>query len=371
MRNASDLVALLLAVQNYTEIPEFLQSLAISTPSYEHFEQWTEQQLAAFVSELPDDSIARLTQVVDKVFALADGLGQRSLSVARDLLGQRLKEEFDSEPSPYYKGVLLLCRAPSIFSEAVDATFSVQHSDMPVYTMYAGPPNARIFGGESISAVKAELCRYFRCSDDQVSFSITEVPDGRLERGLHFIAFDARIFGRQQLSVFYFPKSGFFESYGSSGALRKLLVELVSEHQLGLKPDCLKLVRFDFKKLIRQGSLGSRGENVKSVYVTHVSVKNGELELGVTVDALRSDNIFEAVNSKIGLDLQKNSHLISRLTVTVFLAKCDHWPERRAEIIFRNKYKCEVQVRCCVDRALCRRLIHKWNIPIFNQRSDE
>jgi len=321
---------------------------------------------------------------------LSDGAGQDVIDgISQDIVGDDAKAAFAAIPNQYERALWLYLNAPALFEEALNARQAdVFRQSASCYSGYVAPKDLTILDDVAArqafhQAVAQQLC----CAADTVAVQVFKRlrPDTLTGEDVDLYQVSVHhnrppeIIDRVQASelvpqeviravsshITYEPANGHLEVLSKDTDGREALARIVADSLLKspITGDKIPLKQYDYQSLAAPRSFDLTGEDVASVKV---------IELGYTTANHRSlllkiwakdvDDIYTAACALISMSFDFRHHHINYAKLSIRTKKVGKERARTIVVILRDDNKCNIKTKREKDRALCDRLLAKWQL---------
>lgn len=346
--------------------------------------------MAAVLSALDVRGRSRIEEVVERIVLLSDGAGQDVIEGFRSELGAEADRAAFAEIRNQYERALWLYRhEPRVFKAALDARQAdIFRQSALCYSGFLAPKALAVTDDESArSLFHRKVAAQLGCTPEAVALQIFKRlrPDTHAgeDVALYQISLHhnrpPEIIDRVQASelvpqeviravsshITYEPANGHLEVLSKHTDGREVLARLVADSllQSPITGERIALKQYNYQCLAAPRHFDLSGENVASVKVT---------ELGYTVSGYRTlltkiwpkdpDDIYIAARALIGPSFDFRHHRLNYAKLSIRLKKVGTDRGRTLVVILRDDNRCNIKTKREKDRALCDRLLAKWQL---------
>ncbi len=346
--------------------------------------------MAAVLSALGVKERQQLEEVAERIVLLSDGPGQDVIDGFRDAIfdAESLKE-FLAINNQYERALWFYLNEAGLFEEALNARQAdVFRQSASCYSGFIAPKNLAVMEDDSSRlAFHQAIAKQIGCSEDAVAVQIFKRlrPDTHTGEDVDLYQISVHhnrppeIIDCVQASelvsqeviravsshITYEPANGHLEVLSKDTDGREALARTVADCLLkspitGTK---IPLKRYDYQSLAAPRTFDISGENVASAKV---------IELGYTVSDHRSllvkigardiEDIYNASRSLISSTFDFRHHHLNYAKISVRTRKVGKERARTIAIVLREDNLCNIKTKREKDRALCDRLLAKWQL---------
>jgi hypothetical protein len=331
----------------------------------------------------------RLEEQAEHIVLLTDIAGQKVLCGFRSALAAPQRLVFDAQPNQHERACWLHHEAPALFHAALNARLAdvlrqsaVCYAGFVVGKGMAVPTHAqaqRQFQealaqhlGLAVQEVAVEIFTRLQPQAQHASevalyqicihHNCPAVLMDHVECG---VLVSARVVQCVTTYVTYEPAQGYLEVLSKNSAGRDALACLVAHHLLLAPAGKVRLgvKQYNYQSLAVARHFDISGENVAMVKVTelgYVSHTNRMLLLKTWVKDM--DDLYTAAKSMVGPDFSFADHTLVYAKLSIELLKVGQEQPRTISVILRDNNKCNIKTQREKDRALCDRLLAKWQL---------
>lgn len=355
--------------------------------------QGKQEQRAVMESVLSalDLSVRRkLEEVAERILLLSDGAGQDVVDgISQDIVGDDAKAAFAVIPNQYERALWLYLNAPTLFEEALNARQAdVFRQSVSCFSGYVAPKDLTVLDDTAArKAFHQAVAQQLGCSEDTVAVQVFKrlrpdtltgddvdlyqvsvhhnSPPEIIDRVQASELVPQEVIRAVSLHVTYEPANGYLEVLSKDTDGREALARIMADSLLKspITGDKVPLKQYEYQSLAAARHFDVTGEDV-----AHVKV----LELGVTKASYRSlivkigfkdaEDIYTAVKSIIAPTFDFRHHYLTYAKISIRTKKVGKERARTLTVVLREQNKCNIKTKREKDRALCDRLLGKWNL---------
>lgn len=365
-------------------------NLTLTTPDKKQGLREQRAAMAAELSGLPVASRRKLEDVAERIMMLCDGPGKDAVEVlSRSIVGVKRKAEFDACRSQYERALWLHSNALPLFDDAINARQAdMFRQSLTCYSGFVAPKKLKVLDDEAAQqAFRDAVARHFFCSVDKVAVQIFKRlrPDSLTgdEVALYQISVhhnrppemvdtvkDSQLVSSQVVRatsthITYEPAEGHLEVLSKDTAGRATLARIAADTllQSPISGETIPLKQYDFQSLAVPRDFDIGDEPVAHVKVVELGFSTANLRsLVVRISAKDEDDIHAAARGLVGPGFDFRHH---HLTYAQILIRAKKMPRERARtirVVLRHENKCNIKTKREADRALCDRLLTRWNL---------
>jgi hypothetical protein len=332
----------------------------------------------------------QIEEVAERIVLLSDGPGQDVVDGFRnDIFGDDGRKTFDSLRNQYERALWLYVNEPDIFKEALDARQAdVFRQSSSCYSGFIAPKALAVVSDAGAKdAFHDRVAQQLGCAKDAVAIQIFKRlrPDTITGEDIDLYQISvhhnrppeiidcvqASELVQQELiravssHITYEPANGHLEVLSKDTDGREALARIVADSLLEspISGEKIPIKQYDYQSLSAPRNFNLSGENVASVKVTelgHTTANHQSLLVKVT--AKDADDIYTAAKSLIGPIFDFRHHHLTYAKLSIRLKKMGKERARTISVILRDDDKCNIKTKREKDRALCDRLLAKWNL---------
>lgn len=331
----------------------------------------------------------KIEEVAERIVLLTDAAGQDVIEgISQDIAADE-KAAFAAIPNQYERTLWLYRHAPALFEEALNARQAdVFRQSASCYSGYVAPRDLTVLDDAAArQAFHQAVAQQLGCAADTVAVQVFKRlrPDSLTGEDVDLYQVSVHhnrppeIIDRVQASelvaqeviravsshITYEPANGHLEVLSKDTDGRAALARIVADSllQSPITGEKVPIKQYDYQSLAAPRSFDLTGEDAASVKV---------IELGYTTANHRSllvkiwtkdvDDIYTAVRSLISLSFDFRHHHINYAKLSIRTKKVGKERARTITVILRDDNKCNVKTKRERDRALCDRLLAKWQL---------
>ncbi len=332
----------------------------------------------------------KIEEVAERIALLSDGAGQDVIEgISQEIFDDNNKSAFGAISNQYERALWLHLNEPALFEESLNARQAdVFRQSMSCYSGYIAPKDLTVLDDATAhSEFHQAIAHQLGCARDAVAVQVFKRLRPNTLTGEDVSLYQVsvhhnrppEIIDRVQASelvpqeviraisshITYEPANGHLEVLSKDTDGREALARIVADSllQSPFTGDKIPLKQYDFQSLAAPRNFDLSGEAVESVKV---------IDLGYTQDNHRSllvkiwpkdvDNIYTAARSLISPSFDFRNHHITYAKLSIRIKKVGKERARTIAVILRDGNKCNIKVKREKDRALCDRLLAKWQL---------
>ena len=332
----------------------------------------------------------KIEEVAERIILLSDGAGQDVIEgISQDIFGDDEKAAFAAIPNQYQRALWLHVHEPALFEEALNARQAdVFRQSASCYSGYVAPSDLTVLDdatarqafhqavaqqlGCAADAVAVQIFKRLRpdtLTGDEVDLYQVSVHHNRPPEIIDCVQASElvpqEVIRAVSSHITYEPANGHLEVLSKDTDGREALARIVADSLLHspITGDKIPLKQYDYQSLAAPRSFDLSGEDVASVKV---------VELGYTLANHRAllvkiwskdvDDIYTAARSLISLSFDFRNHHLNYAKLSIRIKKVGKERARTITVILRDDNKCNVKTKREKDRALCDRLLAKWQL---------
>ena len=355
--------------------------------------QGKREQRAAMQAELSSLSLKerqQIEEVAERLVLLSDPAGQDVVNgFGKNIFDQIAADEFAAIDNQYQRSLWLYVHERALFDEALQARQAdVFRQSASCYSGFVAPKGLTVAEDEAIRKKFHEaIAGILVCAPDQVAVQVFRRPRAGAESGadveLHQISIHynqpPEVVDRVEHSqlvpqdlvraissyVTYEPGTGYLEVLSKDATNRQAIVCLVADTllQSPINGEKIPLKQYDYQSLAAPRNFDVGGESISSVKVTELGYSApGHRSMRVAMWSNDPDDIHSAARTLISPTFAFSSYHIDYAKVAIHTKKVGKDRARTIVVVLRDQNKCNVKTKRERDRALCDRLLAKWNL---------
>ncbi|MFN9676894.1 MAG: hypothetical protein ACK50G_02760 [bacterium] len=365
---------------------------ALAMPDLDKKQGKQEQRavMEAILSALEVGARRKIEEVSERIVLLSDGAGQDVIDgISQDIVGDDAKAAFAVIPNQYERALWLYLNAPALFEEALNARQAdVFRQSASCYSGYVAPKDLTVLDDAvARQAFHQAVAQQLGCAADTVAVQVFKRlrPDTLTGEDVDLYQVSVHhnrppeIIDRVQASelvpqeviravsshITYEPANGHLEVLSKDTDGREALARIVADSllQSPITGDKIPLKQYDYQSLAAPRSFDLTGEDVAWVKVIELGYTTANhRSLLVKIWAKDVDDIYTAARSLISLSFDFRHHHISYAKLSIRTKKVGKERARTIVVILRDDNKCNIKTKREKDRALCDRLLAKWQL---------
>lgn len=355
--------------------------------------QGKQEQRAAMepvLSALDVSARRKIEEVAERIVLLSDGAGQDVIEgISQDIVGEEANAAFAAIPNQYERALWLYVNERALFDEALNARQAdVFRQSASCYSGYLAPKDLTVLDEAAArETFHRAVAQQLGCAADTVAVQVFKRlrpdtltgedvalyqisvhhnrPPEIVDRVLASELVPQEVIRAVSSHITYEPANGHLEVLSKNTDGREALARIVADSllQSPITGDTIPLKQYDYQSLAAPRSFDLSGEDVASVKV---------IELGYTAANHRSllvkiwsrdvDDIYAAARSLLSPSFDFRDHHINYAKLSIRIKKVGRERARTIAVILRDDNKCNIKTKREKDRALCDRLLAKWQL---------
>lgn len=332
----------------------------------------------------------QIEEVAERIVLLSDGAGQDVIDgISQDIFDEDDKEAFTAIPNQYERALWLYRHEPVLFEKALSARQAdVFRQSASCYSGYLAPKDLTVLDDATARAeFHQAVAQQLGCTADAVAVQVFKRLRPDTQTGEDVDLYQVSVHHNRPPEIIdcvqasalvpqeviravsshitYEPANGHLEVLSKDSDGREALARIVADSLLHspITGDKIPLKQYDYQSLAAPRSYDLSGESVDSVKV---------VELGYTLANYRSllvkigskdvDDIYTAARSLISLSFDFRNHHLNYAKLSIRIKKVGKERARTITVILRDDNKCNIKTKREKDRALCDRLLAKWQL---------
>ncbi len=332
----------------------------------------------------------KIEEVAERIVLLSDGAGQDVIDgISQDISGEDDKAAFAAIPNQYERALWLHLRAPVLFEEALNARQAdVFRQSASCYSGYVAPKDLTVLDDAAArQAFHQAVASQLGCAPDSVAVQVFKRlrPDTLTGEDVALYQVSVHhnrppeIIDRVQASelvpqeviravsshITYEPTNGHLEVLSKDTDGREALAMIAADSLLHspISGDKIPLKQYDYQSLAAPRAFDLSGEDVASVKVIELGyTAANHRSLLVKIWAKDVDDIYTAARTLLSPSFDFRHHHINYAKLSIRIRKVSTERARTIAVILRDDNKCNIKTKREKDRALCDRLLAKWQL---------
>ena len=390
--NDSENLSKLLGHLPPTVFREFMVSeFSMAMPDLDKKQGKQEQRavMEPVLSALDVSARRKIEELAERIVLLSDGAGQDVIEgISQDIEGDDVKAAFAAIPNQYERALWLYLNVPALFEEALNARQAdVFRQSTSCYSGYVAPKDLTVLDDAAArQAFHQAVAQQLGCDADTVAVQVFKRlrPDTLTGEDVDLYQVSVhhnrppeiidRVQARELVPeviravsshIAYEPVNGHLEVLSKDTDGREALARIVADSllQSPITGDKIPLKQYDYQSLAASRSFDLTGEDVASVKVIELGYTTANhRSLLVKIWAKDVDDIYTAARSLISLSFDFRNHHINYAKLSIRIKKVGKERARTIAVVLRDDNKCNVKTKREKDRALCDRLLSKWQL---------
>lgn len=346
--------------------------------------------MASVLSALDVNARRRIEDVAESIMLLSDGAGQDVIEgISQDIVGDNAKAVFAAIPNQYERALWLHLNVPELFEDALNARQAdVFRQSVSCYSGYVAPKDLTVLDDAAArQAFHQAVAQRLGCAADTVAVQVFKRlrPDTLTGEDVDLYQVsvhhnrppviedyvqDSELVHQEVIRavsshITYEPANGHLEVLSKDTDGREALARIVADSllQSPITGEKIPLKQYDYQTLAGPRSFDLSGEDVASVKVVELGYTTANhRSLLVKIWAKDVDDIYTAARSLISLSFDFRHHHINYAKLSIRTKKVGKDRARTITVILRDDNKCNIKTKREKDRALCDRLLAKWQL---------
>ncbi len=347
--------------------------------------------LESYLSSLNQPARQKLEEVAEEIVLLSDGPGQDVIDGFRqDLFDDGARAEFNGIPNQYARAVWLCINEPALFKEALSARQAdVFRQSVSCYSGYVAPVDLTVLNDPaSRQAFHEAIAQQHGCQVGEVAVEIFKRMRPDAQTGDDVELYQVSVYHNRAPEIVdcvheselvhqeviratathitYEPANGHLEVLSKSTDGREELATIVAEHVLNspITGEKIPLKQYSYQSLSEPRTFDLTGEpTVASAKVLELgSTSASSRSLIVKISTKDTDDIHVAARAVISPIFSFAGRHLTYARLSIRLQKVGKDRARTITVILRDENKCNIKTKREKDRALCDRLLAKWNL---------
>jgi len=372
---------------------EFIASeFGVSMPVLDLKQGRREQRavMEADLSALAVGKRQKMEELAERIVLLSDGAGQDVIDGFKgDIVHAADKAAFGILKNQYERALWLYVNEPKLFKDAVDARQAdVFRQSASCYSGFVAPSKLAVKTDlVARAAFHQKVAAHYGCAADAVAIQIFNRLRPDTDTGEDVDLYQISIHHNRPPEIMdcvqaselvaqevvravsshitYEPANGHLEvlSRGSDG--REALAGFAADCllQSPISGEKIPIKQYNYQSLAAVRNFDLTGENVVSVKVTELGYSGGaHRSLLVKIWSNDADDIYSAARSLVGPTFDFSNHHLNYARLSIRLKKVGVDRARTISVVLRDDNRCNVKTKREKDRALCDRLLAKWNL---------
>lgn len=372
---------------------EFLASeYGVSMPVLdpEHGKREQRAVMEAALSALAVGSRQKMEELAERIVLLSDGAGQDVIDgFTDDIFHEAEKVAFSTINNQYERALWLYVHAPALFEEALNARQAdVFRQSASCYSGYVAPKDLAVLEdatarhafhqavavqlGCAADAVAVQVFKRLRpdtMTGEEVDLYQVSVHHNRPPEIIDCVQaselVSQEVIRAVSSHITYEPANGHLEVLSKDTDGREALARIMADSllQSPITGDKVPLKQYEYQSLTAPRHFDVTGEDVAHVKVLELGVtKPGFRSLIVKIGSKDADDIYTAVKSIISSTFDFRQHHLTYAKISIRTKKVGRVRACTLTVVLRDQNKCNIKTKREKDRALCDRLLAKWNL---------
>ena len=331
-----------------------------------------------------------MEEVAERIALLSDGPGQDVIDgISQDIFDDQDREIFANLRNQYERALWLYLNAPMLFDEAMNARQAdVFKQSSSCYSGYLAPKHLHVLeDSSSLQAFHQAVAKHLGCKMTEVAVQVFKRlhPDTQTGEDVELYQVsvhhnrppeivesvqDSELVPQEVVRavsshITYEPGHGFLEVLSKDSDGREALAGIVADTllQSPITGEKIPLKQYDYQSLAAPRNFDITGENVAWVKVTELGYSTANhRSLLVKVGTRDAEDIYTAARELIALNFDFRHHRLNYAKLSIRIKKDGRDRARTIAVILREENRCNVKTKREKDRALCDRLLAKWQL---------
>ncbi len=331
----------------------------------------------------------KIEEIAERIVLLTDGAGQDVIEgFSGNIFDESDREDFAALRNQYQRALWLYVNEPNLFKEALDSRQAdIFRQSVSCYSGFIAPTALSVITDKTIQDIfHQNIAQQLGCGIDAVAIQIFKRlrPDTQTgedvdlyQISIHYnrppeimdCVQDSELVPQEIIRavsshITYEPATGHLEVLSKDTSGREILARIVADLllQSPISGDKIPIKQYDYQSLTAPRNFELAGENISSVKVTELGYRISNQTLLVKIWAKNPDDIYTAAKSLISPTFDFRQHHLTYVKLCICLKKIGKDRARTITILLRDDNKCNIKTKREKDRALCDRLLAKWNL---------
>ena len=332
----------------------------------------------------------KIEELAERIVLLSDGSGQDVIEgISLDLTDGDAKAALAGIPNQYQRALWLYVHAPALFEEALNARQAdVFRQSVSCYSGYVAPKDLTVLEdaparqafhqavaeqlGCAVEAVAVQVFKRLRpdtVTGDEVDLYQVSVHHNRppelIDRVQASELVPPEVIRAVLSHITYEPANGHLEVLSKDTDGREALARIMADSLLHspITGDKIALKQYDYQSLAGPRHFDIAGEDVAYVKVLELGVtKPSFRSLVVKISARDAEDIYTVAKSIVAPSFDFRHHHLTNAKLSIRIKKVGSERARTLNVVLRDENKCNIKTKREKDRALCDRLLTKWNL---------
>jgi len=356
-------------------------------------DQTKRDQRAAMAAELASLDVGerqQIEEVAERIVLLSDGPGQDAIDgIRQDLFDEQDLATFSAIRNQYERAIWLYRHAQSQFDEALNSRQAdIFRQNATCYSGYVAPKSLAVLDDvEARQSFHNAVAEQLGCAATDVAVQVFKRlrPDTQTGEDVELYQIsvhhnrppeivdcvqDSELVPQEVVRavsshVTYEPANGHLEVLSKDTDGRESLARIAADSllQSPITGEKVPLKQYDYQSLAAPRNFDISGENVASVKVIELGyASENHRSLLVKIWAKDTDDIYTAARSLISPTFDFRHHHLNYAKLSIRVKKIGTDRARTITIILRDENRCNIKTKREKDRAMCDRLLAKWNL---------
>ena len=393
MMNDSENLSKLLTHLSPSVFREFMIndfSLDIAALDPEQGKREQRAMMEAVLSGLDFGERQKIEEVAERIVLLSDAAGQDVIEgISQGIVAADEKAAFAANPNQYERTLWLYLHASALFEEALNARQAdVFRQSASCYSGYVAPKDLTVLDdaaarqafhqavaqqlGCAVDTVAVQVFRRLRpdsLTGEDVDLYQVSVHHNRppeiIDRVLASELVAQEVIRAVSSHITYEPANGNLEVLSKDTDGRAALARIAADSLLAspITGEKVPIKQYDYQSLAGPRPFDIAGEDVASVKTLELGYsKPNHRSLVVKIGAKDAEDIYTAAKSLVAPTFDFRQHRLTYAKLSIRTKKVGRDRARTLSVILRDDNKCNVKTKRERDRALCDRLLVKWNL---------
>ncbi len=347
-------------------------------------------EMEAVLASLDVSERQQIEEVAERIVLLSDGAGQDVIEgISQDIFDDGAKAAFSSLRNQYERALWLHRYAPALFEEALNARQAdVFRQSASCYSGYVAPKELAVLeDADARQSFHEAVAEQLGCASADVAIQVFKRlrPDTQTGKEVELYQIsvhhnrppeiidcvqDSELVPQEVVRavsshITYEPTNGHLEVLSKDTAGREELARIAADSLLKspITGDKIPLKQYNYQSLAAPRNFDIAGENVASVKVIELGYATANhRSLLVKIWAKDADDIYTAARALISADFDFSHHHLNYAKLSIRIKKVGADRARTIAVILRDDNRCNIKTKREKDRALCDRLLAKWNL---------
>ncbi len=369
-----------------------INDFGVAMPDLDKKESKRDQRgkMETVLSELDISHRQRIDEIAERIVLLSDGAGQDVIEGFReDIFDENHQEAFAAIRNQYERALWLHINVPALFEEALNARQAdVFRQSAACYSGFMAPKDLSVLeDASSRQAFHHAVAEKLGCETDSVAIQVFKRlrPDTQTGEEIDLYQISVHhnrppeivdcvqaselvsheVIRAASSHITYEPANGHLEVLSKDTDGRESMARIAADFllQSPITGEKIPLKQYDYQSLAGSRNFDITCEAVASVKVIELGyLGENHRSLLVKIWAKDADDIHAAARSLISPTFDFRDHTLNYAKISIRTKKVGTDRARTISVVLRDENKCNIKTKREKDRALCDRLLAKWNL---------